>query len=753
MRIFILLITGLFGLIPFKAQQKMPSLIPFPQKIEKSEGYFTWKNKTLTYNAEPGQKWSNAERMLSKSLSGGKIMKKGNAKEANLLLRVNPNLAPEAYSLVVTSKKIELSAATEAGALYGLQTLQQLYLLSKDTPNPGIPVLSIQDKPAYSWRGVELDVARHFFSKEYLYKFIDLLSGYKFNKLHLHLTDDQGWRIEIKKYPKLIEQGAWRKFNDQDLACIKKAQDNPDFELPKEHIRTVNGQQEYGGYYTQQDIKDIIAYASSRSIEIIPEIDMPGHMMVATTAYPELLLDGTSAGWGKQFSVPINVCKESSYSFIENVLNEVIDLFPSKYIHIGADEVEKTSWEHAALCQKFMQDNKLGSLHDLQSYFVQRVNQFIQSKGKTAIGWDEILEGPSASSMTVMYWRGWKKNAPLEAVNRNHSLIMSPTNPLYFDYLPNSSTLESVYKMSVIPSDIPENKRNLIQGAQANVWSEMIPSRERLEFMILPRLSALAERVWTDKDLYSSYQQRLIDHYKLWDIKDYRYRMPDLTGFTDEQVIIDGKSVLHVNNPLPGSKVHYTLDGSLPSAVSPVLQKSLVIQQTTKIRFATFSPSGAKSELYQVLTKPGKWNTGVQPKSTNAGLRATFFSGVFPNTKGIKGEPVKHEIIKNVHLSDTIKMPAFGTKIKGFIRVPSKEIYNFYFTCDDGGVLKIANQLVVDNDGQHAPVMKSGQIALEAGYHPIDIDFIEAGGGFTLKLYYSINGSEPQPIPDNWFYY
>ncbi|HFK5504786.1 TPA: beta-N-acetylhexosaminidase, partial [Elizabethkingia anophelis] len=545
MKIQSTIIACVIGSLLYSAQElQIPALIPYPQQLERTAGNFSLNNNTITYLLEARLPWKRTEDFINQSLFSSSVTrKKSSSAESDLRIKIQQDLKPEAYKLQITNNRIEISASAEAGALYALQTLQQLYQLSGNTK---IPALTIQDNPAYSWRGAELDVARHFFSKEYLYKFIDLLASYKFNKLHLHLTDDQGWRIEIKKYPKLTQQGAWRQFNNQDLACLEKAKENPDFELPKEHLRTLNGKQEYGGYYTQKDIKDIIAYATSRNIEVIPEIDMPGHMMVATNAYPELLLDGATSGWGKQFSVPINPCKESSYQFVEDVLKEVIDLFPSRYIHIGADEVEQTSWSKSTRCQNLMQQEKLNSLHDLQSYFVKRVNKYIQSKGKTAIGWDEILEGPSDPSMTVMYWRGWKKNAPLEAVNRNHPLIMSPTNPLYFDYLPNSSTLESVYNMSVIPSDIPQEKRNLIIGAQANMWSEMIPSRERLEFMILPRLTALAERVWTDNNLYSSYQQRVIQHYNLWDKKDYRYRMPDLSGFADEQVIVDGQSVLKI---------------------------------------------------------------------------------------------------------------------------------------------------------------------------------------------------------------
>ncbi|WP_293946823.1 MULTISPECIES: family 20 glycosylhydrolase [unclassified Sphingobacterium] len=739
------------------AQEKktIPQLIPFPEQLESSAGFFQLAKGELSYRIDSGFSQNSLDHWIGQSLFGNIPKKKTAHANATLRLIKKSKISKEGYELTIDKRGIEISGSTDQGLFYGLQTIQQLYLLAKQNAPIVLPYVSIKDQPAFQWRGVELDVARHFFSKDYLYKFIDLLSFYKFNKLHLHLTDDQGWRIEIKKYPKLTSQGAWRTYNNQDSACFVKAKENPDFNLPQEFKRVNNGREEYGGFYTQQDIKDIVAYASSRHIEIIPEIDMPGHMMIATQAYPELLLDSQTAGWGKQFSVPISPWKESSYTFIENVLSEVIALFPSPYIHIGADEVEKDSWSNSEAAKAFMKEQGIANLHDLQSYFVKRVNNLIRSKNKRSIGWDEILDGSSDTSMTVMYWRGWVKNAPREAVNRGHQVIMTPTNPLYFDYLPNSSSLDAVYNMSVVPSDILNEKSGLIQGAQANIWTEMIPSTARLEFMILPRLSALAERVWTNKSLYESYRTRLIAHFGLWNKMGLRYRMPDLKGFADTQVIVDGQSILKIENELPENAIHYTIDGSLPTQNSPVLTDSLIVKKEGTIRFATISSSGAKSELYQVNLKNDSWKRGVSEslKNINPGLTATFFKGTFINTASITGDTVRKEIIENIHLRDTIKMPAFGAKICGYLYVKEKGIYNFYFTCDDGGVLRIHNQVVVDNDGQHAPIMKSGQMALESGYHPITVDFLEAGGGFTLKLQYSVNGSKVTDIPNDCFFH
>ncbi|MEH6307571.1 family 20 glycosylhydrolase [Olivibacter sp. CPCC 100613] len=727
------------------------NLIPLPNKLERQAGIFEFPHTGLSYSCSDESLFQNELQYLQKKVLKQTLTKSKSKGTIQLLL--DKSLSTEAYGMVVNKDGLVIKASTANGMFYGLQTLQQMLDLNP-ADRKQLPYLTIDDQPVYGWRGMELDVARHFFSKAYLLKLIDLLAYYKLNTLHLHLTDDQGWRLEIKRYPKLTEQGAWRHFNNQDSACMKQAVENPDFNLSKEHLRERNGEVEYGGFYTQEDMREIIAYAATRHVEIIPEIDMPGHMMVATRAYPELL-DSTAAGWGKQFSVPICVGKEEAYTFVEGVLEEVIDLFPSRFIHIGADEVEKSSWERSPKCRELMAREGIKDMHALQSYFVNRVNNFIQSKGKTTIGWDEVLDGGADSSLRVMYWRGWVKDAPLKAVKGHHDLVMTPTNPLYFDYLPNKSTLESVYGLKVVGDDIPADLKHFVKGAQANLWTETIPSTDRLEFMMLPRLTALAERVWTTQADFDTYKQRILHHYSLWDAMQIKYRQPDLEGFADEQVIVDGHAELRVRNPLASTKVYYTTDGTVPDRKSRVLPSILKIKEATEVRFASISNGGAKSEQYLVRFKPAEWHKGLNVKGSDLklGLKASFFDGTFKNTKEISGAVMDERVLKNVAISDTVKWPSFAAKIRGYIRVPEKARYNFYYTCDDGGILSIADQLVVDNDGQHAPIEKSGQIALDAGFHALAADFIEAGGGFTLKCYYSVDGGPVKPIPDDWLFY
>lgn len=730
-----------------QSQNKViPDLIPYPQSVTLSEGRLRIPENGVSLYSDASALFSNEIVFLKSIVLPERSFAGGVREAATMALLKDFSLSKEAYRLEIDTKGVRAYASGPEGMFNALQTLRQL----KESNQAAIslPYIRISDKPAFQWRGIELDVARHFFSKKYLFRFIDLLAYYKFNKLHLHLSDDQGWRIEIKKYPRLTEMGAWRELNDQDSACLAKAKDNPDFALQAEHIIERGGKQLYGGYYTQADMREIIVYAESRHIEVIPEIDMPGHMMIATKAYPELI--DMKAGWGKQFSIPLNPAKPQVYTFVQGVLQEIMNIFPSRYVHIGADEVEKSSWEQSALCQALMKQLGLKHVNGLQSYFVNRVNNFVLSKGKRSIAWDEVLDGGADPSIHIMYWRGWVKDGPQKAVQRNHPLIMSPTNPMYFDYLPNKSTLAAVYDFKVIPDDIPSYRTPQVMGAQGNVWTEMIPSVARLEFMILPRMTALAERVWTNKDLWAEYSQRLADHYSRWDSMGYKYRLPDLEGFADEQVLVNGGGVLHIDNPLPGSTVHYSVDGSIPDTTHAVFEDNLIISKPSSVRFAAFSARGARSEIYQVNFRNSEWKQSVG-EGARPGLHAEFIGGVFKDTRSVAGDVLRSEQLKNVYIPDTLKLDAFAARLRGFIKVPEEGIYSFFLTCDDGGVLKIADELIVDNDGQHPAIVKSGQVALKAGAHAFAIDFIEAGGGFTLKLSYSLNGGDAKPVPDNWF--
>jgi hexosaminidase len=746
--LFLFLLSSTF-LFAQKSNYEDPAIIPYPIHLEKKAGQFELSKKTTIVVDDDPQLLNEARYLqaLIKEVIGANISFTKKANKNSIEIKHSSELNdPEAYNLNITPNKISISASDAHGVFNAIQTIRQLFPIEKASTIT-LPAISVQDKPAYTWRGMHLDVSRHFFNIDYLKKHIDRLAYYKFNKFHLHLTDDQGWRIEIKQYPKLTEEGAWRTFNNQDSVCIKRSKENPNFEIDPRFIHEKDGKQVYGGFYTQEEMKDLIAYAESKHIEIIPEIDMPGHMMAAISAYPELV-DG-NAGWGEVFSVPLCVCKENVYTFSKNVLKEIIDLFPSKYIHIGADEVDKTTWKESPLCKDFMEKHNIENVDKLQSYFVHEMQDFVETHGKTLIAWDEILEGGANPTVTVMYWRGWVKDAPKKSVAGGNEVIMTPTNPLYFDYENNNTSVYNVYSMDVVYKDIPADKAHLIKGAQANVWSEWIPSEQQADFQTYPRMLALAERIWTNNtNEFDSFSKRLLKHYPRLDAMGVNYRLPDIEGFTQENVFV-GKTDFMVNSPLNEMKIHYTMDGSIPTMETPELTKPIAISEATSLKMALFSTGGTRGEIYNLNFKPTSMKKAVSLENAKAGLSCDFFDKYYKNTKEIQGTPDETFVIPNIQAPKETK--SFGLKIKGYIDVPETGIYSFFFTCDDGGVVYIDNELVIDNDGQHSAVLKSGQAALEKGAHPFQIDFLEGGGGYTLKLQYSFNGSAPKDIPDSWF--
>jgi hexosaminidase len=366
--------------------------------------------------------------------------------------------------------------------------------------------LMMDDIPKFQWRGMHLDVSRHFFSKEFIKKYIDYLAMYKMNTFHWHLTDDQGWRIEIKKYPKLTEVGAWRNgsmtghYTDQTFDDIR-----------------------YGGFYTQEEIKEIVAYAKERYITVVPEIEMPGHALAALASYPEFSCTGGPFEVGKSWGVFDDVfCpKDETFTFLENILAEVIALFPSEYIHIGGDECPKVRWKSCPKCQKRIKDEKLKDEHELQSYFIQRIEKFVNSKGRKIIGWDEILEGGLAPNAAVMSWRGTEGG--IAAAKEKHFVVMSPGSHCYFDHYQGEpknepiafggyTNVEKVYSFNPIPKELSEEESKYILGAQANVWTEYINTPEHVEYMVFPRIAALSEVLWgtSNPNEYKVFETRLI---------------------------------------------------------------------------------------------------------------------------------------------------------------------------------------------------------------------------------------------------
>ncbi|QJD97675.1 family 20 glycosylhydrolase [Mucilaginibacter robiniae] len=731
-------------------------LVPYPQKLTVGQGLFVINNQTSIVT--PASKKYQQEAGLLNELLHNKLAVRHNGKALpkNSIQFVEDNsiTAEEGYHLQITSQHIIIGAKDGAGMIHAVETIRQLLpvgIENKQQALPSqlsLPALNIEDAPVYAWRGMHLDVSRHFFSIAYLKKFIDLLALYKFNKFHLHLTDDQGWRIEIKKYPKLTEEGAWRTFNNQDSVCMKKAADNPDFVIDPQHIIHKDGKTLYGGYYTQAQMKDVVAYAATRHIDIIPEIDMPGHMMAAINSYPFLTCNGENS-WGKLFTKPICPCNESTYEFAQNVFDEIMDIFRSKYIHIGGDEVERSDWAKSEACKAFMQREGIKDLPALQSYFINRMEKYFNSKGRKLIGWDEVLEGGISHTALIMYWRTWVPKAPVEAAKNGNQVIMSPGNPLYFDNAPDHNSIDNVYHYNPVPKGLTQAEANGIIGAQANLWTEYVPTENRADYLYMPRMTALAENLWTRNHKYNSYLVRLRAQYARLNNLHVNYRLPDFDGLV-EQSVFTNQAVLNLKKPLPNTTIHYTTNGNVPNKNSPELTAPLVISKSSYIRLAAFKPNGVAGDVYnlhytqQNLAEPVK-------ADVKAGLLCSYYPGEYKSSKLMASvQPKETFVVDSVVVPKAVTAPGFGLRYQGYLDVPQDGIYSFYLTCDDGGILKVAGRITVDNDGWHAPVEKSGQVALKKGLQPIELNFVEGGGGYTLKLKYSINGSQPMSVPADW---
>ncbi len=560
------------------------SIIPHPVKMElNNDGIFHLSSKTqlILNEADFTQEIFYLQKLI-KSVTGNYLSTSEG--DNRIIINVCTDCEnPDSYKIKVSDKEIVISAANSTGLFYAIQTLKQLILVNTDSKKITIPSLSIYDYPAYPWRGMMLDVSRHFFSLEYLKKHIDQLALYKFNKFHLHLTDDQGWRLEIKQYPELTQQSAYRTFNRQDSSLIRRSEENPDMALDPRFIINQDNNTLYGGYYTQEEIKDLISYASERHIEIVPEIDMPGHMLAAVSAYPELSCTG-KASWGDLFSVPLCPCNEAVFRFLENILDEVVGLFPSKYIHIGADEVEKNTWSESAACKDLMNREGFSSLDELQSYFVERIQTYLTSKGREVIGWDEALEGGINPNLNIMFWRDWIGGIPEKITENGNKIIFTPGYPLYISRA--DSSIYNIYNMKRFTEGIPENKRPLILGAQANMWTEGIASENRVNSLIYPRLIALSEIVWTpdNKQDWTSFKKRLDSHLKYLDKIQVKHTLPSYSLIPEMKVDTQKKVIeFDFESEKIEPEIYYTLDGSQPTPKSKKYTGTISISRNANI--------------------------------------------------------------------------------------------------------------------------------------------------------------------------
>jgi len=572
------------------------NVIPKPAVMNVSDGFFQVESSLIMSDGQSGK--------ISYSVDDS----------------FNPS-NPESYKLTVGKNGIDLKANSEAGLFYGKQTLLQLWTLN------GIPYVSIEDSPRFPYRGLHLDVSRHFSDKEFVLKFLDVMSYYKLNRFHWHLTDGGGWRIQIDKYPKLTSEAAFRDVHDF-------------VEWGGKGRRFVSEGTPgaYGGYYTKEDVKEIVAYAQARHITIIPEIEMPGHSSEVFVAYPDLCCAGEPYKGGD-----FCIGNEATFTFLEDVLTEVMELFPSEYIHVGGDEASKRAWRTCPKCQARMKKEKLKDVDELQSYMIHRVEQFLNSKGRKLIGWDEILEGGVAPDATVMSWQN--EMGGIRAARMKHDVVMTPQNYLYLDFyqadppsqphaIGGYTTPRWIYSFNPVQTDsLTREEQKHIIGVQANTWREYIPNDDHLEYMVFPRALALAEVAWTpqEKRDWQDFKPRLNAHIPVLQGKgintftlsnDIDISMKVDTIKKEIQVILDAEKY--------PAEVRYTLNGETPTASSPVFDgKPIIVKDSAHVMAAIFTdgqlqgkPSEKKIDYHRGMNKPIQYNNALFPGYMAGGMNA-----------------------------------------------------------------------------------------------------------------------------------
>ena len=707
------------------------NVIPKPLSLVQNEGSFKVTKSTKFYASTPEAKTiatffaSKIESSTGYDLAISEEEVSSNA--IALLIDNSLEVNDEGYTLDATDKLVSIKAKTAKGLFYGMQTLMQLLPaeIESTTVVNGIawtlPCVTIKDEPRFAYRGIMLDPCRHFIPVENIKKQLDVLALFKINQFHWHLTEDQGWRIEIKKYPKLTEIGSKR----------------------------VDGEgTEYSGFYTQEQIKEVVAYASERFINVIPEIELPGHALAAISAYPDLSCKGDSLSpriiWGVEEDV---YCagKEETFKFLEDVIAEVVTLFPGEYFHIGGDECPKVRWEKCPLCQKRMRENKLKNEHELQSYFVQRIEKVLASHGKKMIGWDEILEGGLAPSATVMSWRG--EDGGIAAASMDHDVIMTPgSNGMYLDHYQGDSKIEPVaiggytllektYSYNPVPDTLVGlGKSNFVKGVQGNIWSEYMYTTDLMEYRIYPRILAVAEIGWTPlegKD-YKDFERRIDNALVRLDCHGINYHIPqpEQPGGSINFVAFTDKATLEFKTTRP-VKVVYTTDGSEPTATSAVYSTPLEFNESATLKIRSVLPSGKMSPVRTITVEKQTLAPAKEVAATKPGLKMKVTYGYFLESSKLESvTDWKESTIKDLFEIRSVEktdesmrnVKQYAAVASGYVNIPEDGVYIF---SSDNEEVWIDGKLLINNGGEVKRFSRhDSSVALAKGLHEIKVVFL-----------------------------
>ena len=712
------------------------NVIPAPQSLVQHDGFFRLGNGTAFAVKDPDAK-TVADFFAAKIKSATGYDVRVGADKGDIVLTLDPSADvenDEGYQLEVNEKNVTVVAKTPQGLFYGMQTFMQLLPaeIESSTAVSGIawqaPAVSVKDAPRFGYRGILLDPCRHFMPVENIKRYIDVLSLFKINRLHLHLTEDQGWRIEIKKYPKL-----------QEIASKRTECDGT----------------EYGGYYTQEEVKDIVRYAADHFITVVPELEIPGHEMAAIAAYPELSCKGEAVSprtiWGVE---DIVMCpgKEDMFKFLEDVIDEMVPLFPGEYFHIGGDECPKTSWKNCPLCQKRIREEGLkgdkehSAEEKLQSYVIQRMEKYLAAKGKKIIGWDEILEGGLAPSATVMSWRG--EEGGIAAASMNHAVIMTPgVNGMYIDHYQGDPKLEPVgiggytllektYDYDPVPDTLKAlGKEDYVLGVQGNAWSEYFYTEEVRNYRVFPRIIAVAEIGWTNLDRkdYKDFERRINNAYVRLDNHGVNYHIPqpEQPGGSCNTVAFTDKATLEFKTTRP-IKMVYTLDGTEPTPNSAAYTAPIEVSESTTLKIASVLPSGKMSPVRTIEAVKQAFAPAVQTEAAAPGLAMEVKDGMYLNVKEYEAAQKEtrktvikdlKEIVSVVKTSESMRgVNQYAAVATGYVEIPEDGVY---YISSDLEEVWVDGKRMIDNGGEVKRFSRHDtSAALAKGKHELKVVFL-----------------------------